>query len=170
MLLSRLLASLLFALFLSGCGFNSLYGSNKSVGSSGQLATIKIDQIKDRVGQQLRNELLDLLTPLGVPRKPQYILNVTVQEGKRAFGFEKNAFTTRVDLSLLGSFSLTSFVTGQELTKGNIEAISSYDSVSSDFATLSAEKNARERCVLLITEDIRTRLAVYFVRQSETLR
>jgi LPS-assembly lipoprotein len=170
MLLSRFFPGLLFVLLLSGCGFNSLYGSNGSIQSSDQLATIKISQIKDRIGQQVRNELLDLLTPHGAPRKPIYILSVSLVESKKSFAVQKNAFATRADLRLSGSFQLNSFLTGQQLTTGNFLAVSSYDIVSSDFATLSAEKNARERSVLQVSEDIRTRLAVYFVRQSKNSR
>jgi LPS-assembly lipoprotein len=170
MLLSRFLPSLLVVLLLNGCGFSSLYGSNNSFESSDLLATIKITQIKDRVGQQVRNELLDLLTPLGIPRKPQFTLSASVKELKNTFAIQKSAFATRADLRLTVSFHLNSFATGQLLTTGNVFAISSYDIVSSKFATLSAEKNARERSVLQISEDIRTRLAVYFVRKFKNSR
>ncbi len=166
MLLSRLLSSLLLILLLSGCGFNSLYGVNNGVELSSQLATIKISHIKDRIGQQITNQLLDLLTPLGVPSKPQYKLHVSLEEAKKQYAFKKNAFATRLDLRLSSAFSLYSFGTEQLLTNGKIIAISSYDVVNSDFATLSAEENARSRNIVQISEEIRTRLGIYFTRKS----
>mgnify|MGYP005667822321 FL=1 len=159
--------SCLVLLLLSGCGFKSLYGTHGKFDSPTELSAIKISLIPDRIGQQVRNELLDLMTPHGAPQYPHYILNVIVNESKKAFAFKKNAFATRADLRLTGSYNLLSSVNGKQLTSGTVYVISSYDVVSSDFATVSAEKNARERNILQLSEDIRTRLAVYFVDQSK---
>lgn len=156
----------LVVLLLSGCGFKSLYSTQGKFDTPVKLSAIQIKLIPDRIGQQIRNELLDLLTPHGAPRQPHYILSVSVTESKNAFAVRKNAFATRADLRLTGSFQLNASDSGQSLTSGTIFVISSYDIVSSDFATLSAEKNARERSISQFGEDIRSRLAVYFVRQS----
>jgi LPS-assembly lipoprotein len=158
--------SCLIVLLLSGCGFKSLYSTHGKFDSLTELSAIKISLIPERSGQQIRNELLDLLTPHGAPQHPHYILNVTVSETKNAFAVKKNAFATRADLRLTGNFNLLSSDGRKSLTSGKIFVISSYDIISSDFATLSAEKNARERCILQLSEDIRSQLAVYFVRQS----
>jgi LPS-assembly lipoprotein len=167
MWLFRPFCSCLVVLLLSGCGFKSLYGTNGKFDSPTELSAIKISLIPDRIGQQVRNELLDLLTPHGAPQHPHYILKVTVVESKNAFAVKKNAFATRADLRLTGGYNLLSSDNRKLLTTGTVYVISSYDIVSSDFATLSAEKNARERSILQLSEDIRSRLAVYFVRQSK---
>ena len=41
-------------------------------------------------------------------------------------------------------------------------SVTSYDLVDSDFATLSAESDARKRAVRQISEDIKIRLGIYF--------
>ena len=148
-------------LLFSGCGFKSLYGTNGKFDSPTELSAIKISLIPDRIGQQVRNELLDLLTPHGAPQHPHYILKVTVVESKNAFAVKKNAFATRADLRLTGGYNLLSSDNRKLLTTGTVYVISSYDIVSSDFATLSAEKNARERSILQLSEDIRSRLAAW---------
>ena len=170
MLLSRYFLNLLIILLLNGCGFNSLYNASNHSNSYSQLATVQINQIPDRIGQQVRNELLNLLTPLGSPSMPRYTLHMSVKESKNSFAVQKNAFATRADIHLTANFVLRSLVPSKKLTSGAISTVSSYDIVSSDFATLAAEKNARERVVFQLSEEIRTRLAVYFVRQSKHSR
>ncbi len=81
----------LFAtILLYGCGFEPLYVEKKEAGSwyygsnfdssiSEEMSQVKIQPIADRFGQIMRNELLDLLTPRGVPKEPKYRLFVTLR-------------------------------------------------------------------------------------------
>ena len=77
---------LAFIYFISGCGFKPLYIQNSSQNIYGEqtqnqsiineLAQIKITPISGRFGQQIRNKLLDLLTPKGAPANAKYRLDV----------------------------------------------------------------------------------------------
>lgn len=170
MLLSRSSLCFLIVFLLNGCGFSSIYSTKNHTELPNQFSTIKINQIPNRIGQMVRNELLDLLTPHGPPISPRCILFVTIDETKNAFAIQKNAIATRADIRLIGNYQLISVEGSRQLTSGTIYIVSSYDIVSSDFATLASEKNARKRVVMQLSEDIRTRLAVYFVRQSKLSR
>ena len=170
MLLSKSSLCFLIVFLLNGCGFSSIYSTKNHIELPSQFSTVKINQIPDRIGQMVRNELLDLLTPHGPPVSPHYTLQVAIDESKNAFAIQKNAFATRADIRLIGKYQLISFEGSRQLTSGTIYIVSSYDIVSSDFATLASEKNARERVVTQLSEDIRTRLAVYFVRQAKLSR
>ena len=74
---------------LTACGFEPLYVQKKGGGFFGgeydqsissEMAKVKIEASGERFGQLIRNDLLDLMTPLGVPHKPKYRLVVEPQE------------------------------------------------------------------------------------------
>ena len=54
--------------------------------------------------------------------------------------------------------------TGQQLTSGTSVSINSYNILSNEFATFSAEQDARERGLREIADDIKVRLAIFFQR------
>jgi len=173
---------------LAGCGFKPLYekGSGQEHYVTAEFSKIEIKVIEDRVGQQLRNLLLDRLTPLGPPEKPVYVLSITVQESTSSLGVQKSAIATRANLNLKASYWLdlvkskssglsnnnnlivntevedenTSLI--DNLPSGDVRTISSYDLSSADFSNLVAVKNARANAAREIADGIKTRLAIYF--------
>ena len=172
---------------LAGCGFKPLYeqksGHDDYVTS--EFAKIEIQIIKDRVGQQLRNLLLDRLTPLGQPAKPAYILSVLVRETTNSLGVQKSAIATRANLSMSASYTLelkksrdaeienTNVSTslgneddnaelGEDFPNGDVRTVSSYDLSTADFSNLVAVKNARANAAREIADGIKTQLAIYF--------
>ncbi len=166
MSLFRTFAPLLVVLVLGACGFRSLYGTDATGDAPGELATIKIKPIADRLGQQLRNNLLDLLNPRGRPANPRYLLTVGIDQSTQRLAIEKDAFATRANLRLLAKFSLQEPDNPEIVLSGKILVVSSYNILDSEFATLMAEKDAKTRAAREIAHDIRTRLAAFFVRQG----
>ena len=58
---------------LTGCGFRPLNHPRLAGGAvTTGLQSTTVEFIDDRIGQQLRNELLDRLNPYGEPDNPQY--------------------------------------------------------------------------------------------------
>jgi len=150
--------------FLGGCGFQPLYGKHFDAYTPEELAAIKVNPIRDRIGQQLHNHLLSLLNPGGRPKKPRYALEAQVSESIGSLGVRKSAFATRANLTLNVNYSLSSFPMGKSLLNGNDSIIVSYNILDSDFATLMAEKDARARAVRELAQAIRIRLGAYFTR------
>ena len=144
---------------VSGCGFQPLH-QRGSAGSPEVLAAIEIANIADRRGQKLRNFLLDRLSPHGPPRYPVYVLDVALSESKGGLGVRKDAFATRAFLTVNASFSL--FRAGlieQGTFTGGARSTNYYNIVKSEFATLAAEENARNRALRAIADEIRVRIA-----------
>ena len=50
------------------------------------------------------------------------------------------------------------------MLSGNVNSTSSFNILTSDFATLSAESDARARSLREISDEIRTRVAVFLSR------
>ena len=150
---------------LAGCGFRPLHGGSSPGsldGATYDMAGIVIASIADRSGQQLQNQLLDLLTPRGRPLRPLYTLHVGLTEGVQRLAVRKSEFATRANLSATATFSLVDRKDGATLMHGRSLSVTSFDVLSSEFGTLTAEKDARRRAVIDVAQDIRNRIAVYF--------
>jgi len=150
-------------LTVQACGFQPLYQQGLAPTSAGsQLNTILVNPIADRVGQDLRNHLYDALTPNGQPSTPKWELSVTLIESIQKIAVLQTSFSTRANLNLTASFAL-SFVGGGEQTNhsGTATAISGYNILDSEYATLVAERDARSRAVQVLSVDIRRQLAIW---------
>ncbi|MCH7936020.1 MAG: hypothetical protein IH994_02880 [Proteobacteria bacterium] len=148
--------------FLGGCGFQPLYGKHFGAYAPEELAAIKVKPIRDRIGQQLHNHLLSLFNPEGRPKKPRYVLVVTVSESISSLGVRKSAFATRANLTLRVNYQLSPISGGEAFLSGNEAIIVSYNILDSDFATLMAEKDAQARAVRELAQAIQTRFAAHF--------
>ncbi len=137
-------------------------------GQGGQVNTalseIRIAPIKDRAGQKLYNYLLDRLNPRGAPSHPRYILTTTLAISKVELGIERDETATRAKLSLSASFSLRNATDNAVVYVGSSQSTNSFNIVESDFATLSAEKDAIDRAARVVSEEIKTRLGLYLNR------
>ena len=145
---------------VAGCGFRPLY-SERATGVNAQLAAVQIGVIDHRVGQILYNDLRDRFNPYGVPPDPLYRLDILVSEAKQSLGIRKDESATRANLAMVADFSLWRLGGGKALIKGTARSTSSYNILKSDFATFSAEGDARRRAVREISDDIKTQLATF---------
>lgn len=151
------------ALALGGCGFRPLYGERSSSASTAkQLASINIAPIPERIGQQLRNNLRLRLTPNGAPSRADYILEVGITELREDLAIRDDASATLGNLQVRATYRLRQASDGAMLTQGLSRSAASYNIVRSQFASLVAEDDARNRAVEAISEDIRLRLGLYF--------
>ena len=165
MLWSKSLAVIAVATLLAGCGFRPLYGTiGEDLPVTTQLAQIHIAAIPDRTGQKLRNFLLDRINPGGQPRLPLYYLKVKINVTRTDLGIERDETATRALLVLTANYQLFNRTKTIVLVKGSTQSTNSFNIVVSDFATLSAETDATDRASREISDDIKTRLALYFQR------
>ena len=163
----RSTAVLAASVLVASCGFRPLY-AERATGVSFQLAAIEINVIDNRVGQILGNHLRDQFNPYGRPSNPLYRLGVTTNETKQDLAIRKDETATRANLTLSADFTLSHADSGKELIRGSVQSTNSYNILSSDFATLSAEDDARRRAVREIGDDIKTRLASFLAFVPET--
>ena len=162
---SRAVLWLLVCGLLAGCGFRPLYGSGGQGSVGAEFLQIEIDTIKDREGQLLRNELVQLFYGGQQPLAPTYRLSAELKEGKTSLAVQKSAFATRGNLTVTSSFKLTDRSSGEAVLQSSSRVTASYNILDSEFASLLAEKNARERALKQLAQDIRIRLASYFDRR-----
>lgn len=156
---------MLAVLALTGCGFEPLYGKRGQRDVITEFAYIDVAPIKDRVGQMLRNELVQRLHAAGRAPAARYRLVTDLSETTSSLAVRKSALATRANLKMTARYQL--FGAGDEAAVvSQQESVTvSYNILDSEFATLMAEKDARERAVVVLSEEIQIRLGIFFDRQ-----
>ncbi len=165
--MSRRFAPILLVLLgLAACGFEPLYGEQGAAQPQTQnlLEQVSVPPIADRTGQLLRIELTNRLTPKHPAPPPLYSLSVSLLESRQSLAVERDSTATRANLTISVSFGLVRISDGQTLTASTIRSVNSYDILTSDYATLAAEADARKRAARDIADGIVDRVAIYLSR------
>lgn len=156
----------LVALGAAGCAdVRPLYGTGPSgqVGPAAQLAQIQMDVVDSRVEQRLRNELIFAFTGGAEAGAPTYRVEVRLTDLSTAVGVERLSDTPAAYvLQLTASFTLIEIGTGRTLTTGNSFANASYDFSAQRFANVRARRDAENRAVTVLAEDMKAKIASYF--------
>lgn len=160
----RLLLSLALPALLAACGFEPLYGNQQKPGDAvyNEFFQTKIDTIKDRNGQLLRNELLDRLNYQGEPARPAFELKVKLDESRQDILVRSDEIATAANLTWTADYELSETVNKHVLTSGTVKSINRFNELRSPYATIASEQDARRRAARQIAEELRTRLAIYF--------
>lgn len=158
--------------FIAACGFEPLYvqkkhnnlwyfGGEFDTSITSEMAQIKIQTIQERFGQQIRNNLLDMLTPLGTPRNPKYRLYVDLKEKEiMQQALRKDITATRERVKYLVEYRLVEGDT--EVVRGDSIAYVSYDILANPYSTTTAQKKTQEDAAKIVANDIALRLGAYF--------
>lgn len=169
--MKKILAVCLISL-IAACGFEPLYvqkkhnnlwyfGGEFDTSITDEMAQIKVQTIAERFGQQVRNDLLDMLTPLGTPRNPKYRLYVDV-ENKEIMqqALRKDITATRERVRYKVNYRLIEGDT--ELVSGDSIAYVSYDILANPYSTTTARKKTEENAAKIVANDIALRIGAYF--------
>jgi LPS-assembly lipoprotein len=158
--------ALLALSLVSGCGFRPLYGAGEKGPSAAALAEVAVAPIADRIGQQVRNRLLDRLNPKGRPVRPRYRLEVEIAERRTGIAVESDDTVSRINLTLSASFALHGGAAERPIFTGTTRTIAAYNITRSDYANLIAERDARSRAARTLADEIGTRLAIFFNKNN----
>ena len=162
---------LLPLLLIAACGFEPLYVEKKhdnlwyfdgefDTSISQEMAKVKVEPISDRFGQLLRNDLIDLLSPKGQPKKPKYRLFVKLDSKTETNQALRSDITaTRKMVKYHVTYYMMS---GNEVLNGDSVAYSSYDILANPYSTTMAKKKGDQDAVTIIANDISLRLGAYF--------
>ena len=144
----------------SSCGYEPIY--SKNISTNKELLSISVKNIKDRPGQILKNFLLNQLNPDRERAIIKYRLAIKITEGKSDLAYRKDMSATRTDLEITVKYSLDDIKKGETIFQQESISISSFDIVESVYANLIAERDAREKSLKVISDDIYTNLIIFF--------
>ncbi len=159
----KFFVKLLLILLLSNCGYSPIY-SNSNLKNK-ELQTISVKNIKDRSGQILKANLIDQLNPTGKKSLIKYSLEVFLFEGKETIGYRRDMSATRSNLILNVEYDLKEIKGGTSILKNSTLVTSSYDIVESLYATIMAEKDARNKGLKIVSDNIVNDLAIFFNKE-----
>jgi LPS-assembly lipoprotein len=156
---------LLSLTLLPGCGYQPLYGANTPAAQ--QLPLVQINNIPDRLGQQLRNRLIDRFYSDGRPASPEYTLDVSLVPSVYKLGIALDDSATRAELNLAANYILRN-MQGAAVFTGSTTAVTNFNILRSQYATLIGEQDAYDRSVAQVSEDITRRVSLFFNRDPVT--
>jgi LPS-assembly lipoprotein len=157
------LTVLLVSLFsLGACGFEPIYTHQKQGLIRDQLAQVRVSPIADRIGQELRNNLFDILTPQGIPNNPLWDVAIVLSESEQKISLKQTSFATRINLNVNAQYHFKYLGNDKSYAfDGTAKSISSYNILDSDYANLIAKRNARSRAAKNLSIDIARQLALW---------
>ena len=159
--------------FISGCGFEPLYVEKKSdnewyydnefdTGIKEEMAQVKVELIQDRIGQLIRNDLLDKLTPKGAPKSPKYYLKVTdIKKTEIDQALRNDITATRKKVIYDVTYILRN-KEHEQILSGSSVAYLGYDILRDPYSTTFAQKKNEKNAAKIIANDISLRLGAYF--------
>ena len=156
--------ALLCVLAVAGCGFRPVYVPARSgqADSVDQLATVRIEPLRDRAGQQLHNFLRDELNPKGQPTNPDFKLRVEISQRIETLAFRQDETATRANIIIKTAFVLRAADDDRVLYSGRVSSIHSYTILDEQYPTDISAADALRRGLRELSQDIKLRLAVYF--------
>ena len=159
----KLFLYLVVFFMFSSCGYEPIYSKNININK--ELLSISINNIKNRSGQILRNTLLNQLNPERERVIIKYRLIIEISESRTDLGYRRDMSATRADLEVTAKYFLKNAKNDEIILKEEVKSISSFDVVESVYATLVAEKDAREKSLKIISDNIYTNLVIFFKKK-----
>lgn len=148
---------------LAACGFQPLYGERADGrGVTAELAAVAIEPIPDRLGQLVRNHLIDAMNPGGQPSAPLYRLAVALTQRKEGVAFQSDEQATRFNVTLEATFALRRVADDVVVTRGGTRSVTAFNIVQSEFANIAAESDAGRRAARQVADSIALQLGVFF--------
>jgi LPS-assembly lipoprotein len=164
-------ASALFAacLFLAACGFQPMYGDKGDAATNVNYSAVDIENIPDRNGQYLRNQLIDRLYLNGRPAETLYTLKVaSLKTVTTNLGIRKDASSTRAMAEVDTTIQLVEKATNKVLLQRDVRATGGYNELDNQFATIVSRQSVEEHMLEELADDIVTELGLYFHRAGST--
>lgn len=159
-----LLMAGLVALGPVGCGFEPMYAKRgaETAPVMAELTTIRVMGIEDRSGQILRNALVNRLNPRGEPAHSAYILTVRLTNNQENLAERNDGKASLGRMFVRANFRLVDVEQEIPIMAGTSQSVVSYRLLGPTYGSTAVERDAEQRALIDISEDIRTQLATFF--------
>lgn len=138
---------------LAGCGFAPAYGTGGN--AEGLRGQVLAAEPSDRLGFLLVSRLEERLTR---PQNPLYRLEYDINTSRRTLAITSQEEIDSYNLTGRITYRLVDLSTGRTATTGTVNSFTTYSATSNTVATLTAEQDARERLMVILADQIVTRL------------
>ncbi|MGJ8597065.1 LPS assembly lipoprotein LptE [Sulfitobacter sp.] len=141
-------------LALAACGFTPVYGTG---GTGTQLrGQVLVQEPSTQAGFLLTRQLETRLGRSGPAAR--YALDLTIDTSEEGLAINAAGDTTRFNLTGRVDYSLRDANSGTVVTSGKVQNFTAYSAIGTTVATLAAERDAIERLMVILGDQITTRL------------
>ena len=145
--------ALICALPLAGCGYTPVYGPN---GTGTQLQNrVLVDEPLTPDGYLITRQLE---TRLGRTNDAGYTLSVTTNTKEESLAFDADGDIERYNLVGTADYTLVNTATGAIAASGQVSNFTGYSATGTPVAALAAERDANERLMIILADQIVTEL------------
>jgi LPS-assembly lipoprotein len=155
---------------LAGCGFKPVYGvdsAGKSPAAVQQFAAIQIPIMPNRLGQKMRNLLIDSLHPSGAAGDYRFKLAVGITEAVVNLGLQQNSTSTRGQVRLTVKYTLVDDESGKVVLKETLRSSTGYNILINQFSSVLSQDDAETQGLQQIADDMTLHLALYFTNLDQ---
>ena len=163
---ARAALAVLSGIALAGCTVQPLYAPQPQAGTvrTAALASVYIEPVDDRVGQELRNHLIFLMNGgAGQPANPAYELSLNVRTRSRNAAVVQittsDGEPTARTVTVTADYRLKRADDGTEIARRRAVVSASYDVSLQEFADTRAERDAENRAATEAAEQLRALIA-----------
>jgi LPS-assembly lipoprotein len=138
---------------LAACGFTPAYGPGG--GASALRGRVALAEPSDKAAYDLTGRLAERL---GAPASPAWRLDYAIATERVGVAITAANAVTRYNVTGAVEWSLVRLADGAVVSKGREESFTSYSTTGSTVATLAAETAAMARLMVILADQIATRL------------
>ncbi|WP_299672144.1 LPS assembly lipoprotein LptE [uncultured Roseobacter sp.] len=146
---------LMLPLALAACGFTPVYAPG---GSATQLQNnVTVSEPDTRNGFLITQRIEERL---GRAADPEYRLALSVSSSQESLAVDREGDITRYNILGRADYSLVESSTGRVITSGRAENFTGYSAAGTTVATLAAQRDAQRRLMVLLADQVVTRVLV----------
>ncbi len=149
----RTFLTLLAAAPLAACGFTPVYGPGGA--GTALRGRIRMEPPDTRLGFALVSRLEERL---GRADAPDYVLTYNLEVSERGIAITGTNDITRINLSGTLSYAVTEAGSDVQVAAGQVSTFSSYSTTGSTVATAAAERDAEDRLMAALADQLVSRL------------
>jgi len=168
----RFLALIPAAVLITACGFEPLLAEREGSPSiQAMLAAIQVNSIGDgrdrRLGQIMRNELIDRFSRGSGLQPPRFVLDVTLTRSFTPLIIETSNTVTRSNLVMTAAFTLRDLESGEALYQSTARSTGSHDVVVSEYSSQVARQDTARKAARDLANTITYLLSFHFDREYD---
>jgi len=156
----RIAWCLFAACALSACGLQPIYAGANGSSATAKLSAVEVAPIQGRTGWLLATALEDRVDLRASDTAPRYRLDVQIDESLESLGLLTDETVSRERRILRARYQLVDLSSGAILLDATAGSDAGIDVVSSDYATIAAERAAAERLSQVVADQIVTRVSL----------
>lgn len=157
-------AALLLPVALAACGLKPMYAGGGNGAVAQGLGAVEVPAIEGKGGWLVRNALVDRLGAGGHGGAARYRLDVRLDDKLEGLGLLSDDTIGRERRTLRARYQLVDLASGDIVLDATAGSDAGIDVVSSEYATIAAERTALENLAKEVADRIVTRLSLQIRR------